>query len=363
MRTDVPARALACFVLLGSIVCASEGIGDRARWAAPGLRFRCPVTVEAGIYPREGTVVRCVPDFTAMFRAAGEPRAGLDVNAIRVVADAATGHKETPHVFFEAEDFDSMKAARGELVWRLSGKLAPLDCRRYWLYFDTTGPVPRKAPVYPPIPGVRKGTDNAVRNPGFEELAPDDTSRAAHWSSFAYPKSRGTCRVVSLPRYRGKRAIRLTCAAGRCYGCRQTGIPMKPNALYRAGAWVRADPANRPGALVALLTVWLYRKDGRKVKTSNAKLQTSVALSPGRWARVDTRGLAYKGTDVLTPPDTTSGDLQISLHPTGRGRDAEAVGVLYVDDAEVVEVTPAKRTPPATVVFGKVERKRPGRVK
>ena len=363
LRKASPIRLAVLFAGLASAV-SGGAIGGGDTWQFPGLRFRCPVVVESGIYSRTGGLVRCGMDFTRLLKGAGTAGADIDLNSIRLTSAGEAGRrKETPFVFNKASDFHPKTSARGEVIWQLSGRLEPLESRRYWVYFEVAGPKPRPRPKLALVPGALAGPRNVVRNPGFETPHAKDPTQAAHWEAHTASKATGRVRVVSDPHHDGKRALAVTALGGRNFGCRQNHIPMAPNRLYRATVWVRSDPANEIGAAQVLLTVWLYRKDGGRVRTSNAKLQSRVSPQPTHWLRIDARWLAYRGKDMLTPADTAYGMMQITLYPAGRARGAEAVGTFYVDDVELVEVTPKTRTPPPSVVLGKVERRVAGRPK
>jgi len=339
-------------------------IGRHARaaqdrvWSFEDVRFRVAATVETGMYPRKDALVRCDLDFAALFSKAGAPRASLDVNSIRVAAvDHEGAEKEVPCKFLKATGFHNSKAPRGQLVWQLPGEVDPLETRRYRIYFGSGETRRRKRPAYPPIPGARRTPRNAVRNPGFEDADPKDPTQAEHWAVLLGPKAKGSLQVVREPRRTGESAMKITCTAGRSVVCVQGRVKMKPNALYRIGAWATPDPRNKTEGLQMLLTAWLYRADGRKVKTRNAKLQTSTPLFAGRWIHIGTRGLSYKGKDVPTPPDTAYCEVSLQLHPSSRKKGAEATGAAYVDDVELVEVKPRDTVPPMSVELGTVERK------
>jgi len=338
-------------------VWTGQGLGaaEPAPWRFPNLSFRCPVIVESGMYARENAEVRCNVDFTALLKAAGPASTAVDGDSVRLAADDEGG-KEVPAQFFRAPDFDPAQKASGVVAWRIPDKMEPLSVRRYWLYFGVAGAT-KDGRKPSRVPSATHGNpDNAVRNPGFETPDPRRSSLPAEWEVLSQAGATGEIGLVTDPRRSDERALKITCRSGRLFGCRQTKIPMKPNALYRATVWVRGDPGNEVGAVQALLTVWLYRQDGRKVRTSNAKLQKGCALDPGNWTRLETRGLAYKGKDVPTPPDTAFGVMQIVLYPSSRQKGAEAVGALYVDDVEITEVTPESRIPPPVVRLGEVER-------
>jgi hypothetical protein len=166
--------------------------------------------------------------------------------------------------------------------------------------------------------------------------------------------------TVREPHHGGERALKITCTAGRSFGCQQQHVPLKPNALSRVSVWVRPAPGNRTQGLCLLVTAWLYQADGRKVQLSNAKFQNSTPLHPDQWTCLSTRGLAYQGTDVRTPPDTAYGDIQIGLLSSSRTADNAAIGAAYVDDVEIVEVTPENRIPPVMVEVGAVENRSDG---
>ena len=328
-----------------------------APWLYRDLRLRVPVTVGTGLYSRHDALARGQVDFTALVSKAGASGAVLDVNSIRLaIVDGKGKQKEVPYAFFKAEDFDAKSSARGEVVWQLPGEVEALESRRYFLYFDTLGATPRKAPQYPAIPGAGRRPVNLVTNPGFEQVSAANPTEAAQWEVCSDGKSTGALAVVGEPRHSGERALKITCTAGRWFGCKQERIPIKPNALYRVGLWARADPANQTEGLVVLLTAWVRNKDDSYVKLENAKFQTSVAIQPDRWVQLLTRGLAYKGVDVPTPPDAALCQMQITLYPGSRVAGAEATGTVYIDDVEMVEVVPEDKTPPVAVEVGVPER-------
>jgi hypothetical protein len=321
------------------------------------IKLRVPVTVEAGIYARKDAVARCALNFTELFKSAGATGAALDLNALRVAeADGKGGLTEVPFKFVKATAFDPKTSAQGELLWQAAGEMEPLDTREYWIYFDREGPVKRAAPSYPGVESLSGEPANQVRNPGFEDLDPINPKLPARWQfEGAKPETppKGFMEVVTEPAHSGKRALKMTFAGGKgTAGCVQTGIPLKPNTLYRASVWAMPGADTKPNLLL-LLTGWVRQANGGYVKRGNTKFQIGGALYPGQWTRISTVGIAYtSGADALTPPDAGSCEMHLALYCT---HGEEPVGTIYVDDVEIVEMPKENATPPMTVRVGKPE--------
>jgi uracil-DNA glycosylase family 4 len=76
---------------------------------------------------------------------------------------------------------------------------------------------------------------------------------------------------------------------------------------------------------------------------------------------VRTLGLKRYRSDLRTPPETVSGDLQVDLRAQPE-RGFSIRGAVYIDDIELVEIQPADLVPPMTVRLGTIERApQPGR--
>ena len=234
--------------------------------------------------------------------------------------------------------------------------MEPLDTRAYWIYFDREGTLKRAPPNYPGIENLTGGPANLVRNASFEDLDPNNSKLPARWQfEGAKPENppKGFMEVVTEPSHSGKRALRITFTGGPgTAGCVQTGIPLKPNALYRASVWAMPGPDTKPNLLL-LLTGWVRQADGRYVKRGNTKFQTDGTLYPGQWTRISTVGIAYtSGADALTPSDAGACDMHMALYCT---HGEEPVGTVYVDDVEIVEMPRENAAPPMAVRLGKVE--------
>jgi hypothetical protein len=323
-------------------------------WPVEGQRFRVPVTVNAGIYPHTDALARLKLDPEAMRQKCGTT-GRISTDSFRLFAVREDGVQTE-------EPYQILSPGNGgvELVWQVKDALAPLDARTYLLYFDMEGAKPWPRPSYvQKIPGADATLENPVRNPGIEKPAPNDPKLPAFWSGNGPEGADGKIELASGPdvAHSGQRSVKVTCARGRCYGCFQDRIPLKPNALYRVSAQARPDPANTTPGLIVLMTAWLYRADGKHVTRPNAKFQIGTPLFPGQWTEVTTRGLAYAGTDVPTPPDTAFCSLEVAITVSSRKKEDEAVGSIYVDDVEMVELTPKDKTPPVAVEMGEVEQR------
>ena len=341
---------LSCFLLLGTAAgrCKAE-----TAWPLEGLRFRVPVTVEAGIYPHTDALARLKLDLEALRQKCGAT-GRISTDSFRLFAVAEDGAQtEVPYqILYPVK-------GSAEVVWQVKGALAPLDVRAYLLYFDLESVPPWQGPNYPPIPGAAAATENPVRNPGFEKPDPNDPKLPASWSGNGPEGADGRIELATGPdaARSGQHSVKVTCTRGRYYGCFQDRIPLKPNALYRVSAQARPDPNNTTPGLTVLMTAWLFQADGKHVTRPNAKFQIGTPLFPGQWTEVATRGLAYAGTDVPTPPDTAYCDLTISLTVSSRKKEDEAVGAMYVDDVEIAELSLKDKTPPVAVEMGEMEQR------
>ena len=324
---------------------------DAKQWAFPGIALRVPVTVKAGIYPRKDALVAWQADFAALLKSAGVASV-LDSNSIRVAAENEAGaQKEVPCMFSVAD---------GEVLWQAGGAMEALESRRFWVYFDTVGTAPRKAPQYPPIPGLEKRPRNQARNAGFEQADAKDATQPVEWminrSSSSSKTSKGTLSLVNEPCRSGKHALKLHCTEGNSFGVRQEKIPMKPNALYRIGVWARAEPGSMPEGLsmYMYISAALYQADGKPVQTPQTRFDASATPATDRWTPTKKLGLYPYRSDVPTPPDTAYCCININLSgdpPRGRA----AIGIVYLDDVEVIEVRPQDKIPPVEVEAGAVE--------
>jgi hypothetical protein len=366
------AHAVVVLVIVSPLYCSCLFAAEGKSWLFPDIRMRMPVTVKAGIYARKDALVRWNVNFTDLLKAAGA-RERFDTYSIRVAAEDEKGtQKEIPCAFYPAEGFDRQTTAAGELVWQVPGEMEQLDSRSYWVYFDTVGAVPRKPTHYPPIPGADQRPLNAVRNPGFEQTDPNDPTKPAEWAKNEMnspTKSRGTIEIVHDPVHSGKNALKLHCTEGNMFGCRQEKVPMKPNALYRIGVWARSEPtkpgerfdhAHRPelveGEMMMYISASLSQASGKPVETPQTRFDVSDSPPPDRWMALRKLGLYPYRSNVPTPPDTAYCQLNINLYgDSKRGR--TAVGVVYIDDVEVIEVRPADKVPAMEVEAGAVEKR------
>jgi hypothetical protein len=237
-----------------------------------------------------------------------------------------------------------------------------LESRPYWVYFDAVGGAPRKPPRYPPIPGADKRPENQVRNPGFEQVDPKDPTKPADWivnqDSGSKQASKGTLAIVHDPVHSGRNALKLYCTEGNRFGCRQEKIPMKPNTLYRIGVWARCEPTKPGEEMLMYILASLYQADGRPVETPQTRFSVADSPPPDRWKPLRKLGLYPGCSDIPTPPDTAYCQLNINLYGDAqRGR--TAVGVVYIDDVEVIEVRPEDKIPAMDVEAGRVEKASP----
>ena len=351
------------FIIVALLIGMPGLLGADAKpWLFPDIRMRAPVTVKAGIYPRKDALVRWNVNFTELLKAAGAT-GRFDTYAIRVAAEDDKGvQKEVPCAFCPVEGFDRVAAASGEVVWQMPGKMEALESRPFWVYFDTVGAAPRKPTHYPPIPGADQRPVNAVRNPGFEQADPKDATQPAEWTkneNNSPTKSRGTIEIAHDPVHSGKNALKLHCTEGNSFGCRQEKIPMKPNALYRIGVWARSEPTEPGKEMMMYILASLYQADGKYVSTPQTRFDVSDSPPSDRWKALQKLGLYPYRSDVPTPADTAY--CQIIIHLYGdsqRGR--TAVGTVYIDDVEVVEVRPEDKVTPVEVEVGAVERANAG---
>jgi hypothetical protein len=233
--------------------------------------------------------------------------------------------------------------------------MAALESRTAWVYFDVAGAVPRKPPAYPRIAGLDARPANAVRNPGFEQLDPKDPTQPAEWTTRENRYGKGRLEIVRQPCHGGHNALKIQCTEGYGFGCSQNKIPMKPNALYRVSVWARADAAN-PGEMTTMyILVYLTQRDGRQVTTPRAVIERGDSVHPQQWKQLSKLGLYPYHSDVKTPPDTAFGTVRIQLYGDGE-RKRPAVGTVYVDDVEVIEVRAEDMIPPVDVQAGAVEK-------
>ncbi len=347
-------QVIATVVFVVPCFCMDSPAAERTQWLFAGIHCRAPITVKAGIYSRKDALVAWQADFAVLLKSAGVAGA-LDPNSIRVAADAESGaQKEVPCTFSVAD---------GEVLWEASGAMEALENRRFWVYFDAISTTPQKSPQYPSIPGVENRPRNQVRNPGFEQADAKDSTQPAEWminrSSSSSKTSKGALTLVNEPCRSGKRALKLHCTEGTSFGVRQEKISIKPNALYRIGVWARAEPGSMPEGLsmYMYISAVLYQANGKPVETPQTRFDVSATPAMDRWTPVKKLGLYPYRSDVPTPPDTAYCCININLSgdpPHGRS----AVGIVYIDDVEVIEVRPQDKVPPVEVEAGAVEKAR-----
>jgi hypothetical protein len=357
MRARIFAATAFVLVLLPILPHAGGRLraAESGGWLFPEIQLRVPLTLNSGIYPRKSPLVRWKADFTALLRGANVD-GSLDVNSLRVAAATESGSaKEIPSHFIPADGFDPRAAAQGELAWQAPGEMAALESRRYWVYFDVAGTTPRTAPQYPHLGGPDDRPANAVRNPGFERVDPKDPTKPAEWPITDARYGEGRLEIVHQPCHGGRNALKIQCTEGYGFGCRQEKIPMKPNTLYRVSVWARADAAN-PGEMTTMyILVFLTQRDGRPVATPRAVIECGDAVHPEQWKYLAKLGLYPYHSDVKTPSDTAYGSVRIQLYGDG-ARKRLAVGAVYVDDVEVLEVRPEDMIPPVGIQAEAVEK-------
>lgn len=317
-------------------------------WLFPDSTLRVPVTVEAGLYPRTDHLIAWPVDFAALMKDAGVA-GSLDPNAIRVAVENDTGQQaEIPSRFLPGAE-----AAAGELVWTMSGAVTAMESRRYDVYFDALGSKPRPAPEYPPIAGLEKRPTNQVRNPGFEQVDPKDGKSPAEWRLMTDYGGEGSLEVVTDPVHGGKHALKITVTKNGRVACLQEKLPMKPNTLYRVSAWVRAAPGADQDADRKMYVL----ADPRRADNSSfpkGHISGGGAATAGAWRQLVKQGPYEYRNDVLTPPETASCSIYVAVS-ADVSRGISALGDVFVDDVEILEIRPESRIPPVTIEPGAVE--------
>jgi hypothetical protein len=346
-------------LLLGLWACAnsvSRGASaesNQTGWRFPELRFRVPLTVHSGLYPRQNSLVRWPVESGALLQKK-QVDGPIATNSFRVVAEDSLS--EIAHLFVPGAD------GAGELRWLMPGQLDVLSTRRFWVYFDThttpgpaakTGQALSAADLADLLPDE---PTNLVRNPGFEIADFGQPSLPAEWLTETDGDSQGRLELVANPRHSGRRALKLEGLSGERFGVRQEHIPMKPNALYRIGVWGRAEAANTNELMCLRVLALLRNAAGKPVNLQRATIEMAHAVSPDNWEHVQKRGLMPYRSDVSTPPDTAFCDLKVYLWSDAR-REISLRGIVYIDDAEVVEVRPQNLVPGVSVETGKIEQR------
>lgn len=329
-------------VLAGAV---GGGSAAAPSWLYPDDPLRVPVTVKAGIYPREDAWARWRVDWGILLAAAGMP-VPVDVNSIRVTtADDPEQETEVPSMFQSTAEADG--SGTGELVWPVRGAMEPLSRRTYWVYFAAQGSGPHIPPRHPPIVGRTATRTNLVRNAGFERANGNEPAVPDDWTAAKFYGGQGSIGLVTSPCHTGRHALRISRTKG-VFGCEQKHISLKPNTLYRFGFWARAEAGAGDDSPLVRLLAPLYNTSGRRVAMPRAYFEISDWPQPDHWQHVQKRGLFPYRSDVVTPPDTAYCDVRVEAYAGGAGS-------VYVDDVEIVEVAPAELTPPVAVEPGAVE--------
>ena len=324
-------------------------------WRFPDLRFRVPLTVQSGLYPRQDCLVRWSLAPGTLLQAAGV--AGLiATNSFHVVAQDRLA--EIAHLFVPGAD------ETGELRWLMPGQVDLLSTRRFWVYFNagngpdsantsgTTVPAADLGALLPDEPS------NLVRNPGFEITDPNRLGMPAEWFPQIIGDSKGRLELVEHPRRSGRRALKLEGLSGEQFGVRQDHIPLKPDTLYRIGVWARAEAANTNELMCLQLLALLRTAAGEPIRLQRASMDAALAIPSDAWAHVQKRGLMAYQSHVRTTPDTAFCNLRIYLWNDAT-REISMRGIVYLDDVEVNEVRPQDTIPPVKVEVGRVELRSP----
>ncbi len=130
---------------------------------------------------------------------------------------------------------------------------------------------------------------------------------------------------------------------------------MKPSTLYRIGVWLRGGATNSSDELTVVISAALYQANGQPASTPQTRFYASTSAAPDQWKPLQKVGLYPYSSTFPTPPDTAYCNLNIFLYGGDAQRQRTAVGTVYLDDVEVVELRPEDRVPPVQVVAGAVE--------
>ena len=326
---------------------------SQSAWRFPELRFRTSVIVHSGLYPRQNYLVRWPIEFSALLQGT-HITTPIATNSFRVIP--ADGSAELRHLYLPRTN------RAGELRWLVPDALDLLGERRFWVYFDTQG---TRNGLAAPESIVSAGDlaallpdepTNLVRNPGFEIADPRLPDMPAEWSTYAVGDSKGRAELTENPRHSGQRALKFEGVSGEQFGVRQDNIPMKPNTLYRLGAWGRADASNTNQLMCVQLLAVLRNAAGQPVALQRASIDTAQAVLPDAWKHLQKRGLMPYHSQVRTPPDTAFCNLRIYLLDDPK-REISMRGIVYLDDVELVEVRPQDLVPAVSVEAGKVEQR------
>jgi hypothetical protein len=136
-------------------------------WWNTSWRYRIPVTINSGAYPRLNKVVETSVNFTAALQSL-DRSGSLIINSIRVVEVGAAGSvidAGVPYQFDPANNFNTASNASGALLILLKGNTAANTTRTYHVYFETSGSF--SAPVFPSLV--------AITNPSLADYQTDDT--------------------------------------------------------------------------------------------------------------------------------------------------------------------------------------------
>lgn len=144
-RSEGTRRERRPFILvLVLLVLVAGGFGSAQRVAARNgwanaRRFRVPLTVDAAGVARRDQTIEAAIDFDALL-ARSSQTAGVHTGTIQVVEVAADGAVLDAAVPFQFEPAtDAAGAARGTLIFRLTGETAATAMRHYQVYFDLAG--------------------------------------------------------------------------------------------------------------------------------------------------------------------------------------------------------------------------------
>ncbi|MBI3919883.1 MAG: carbohydrate binding domain-containing protein [Armatimonadetes bacterium] len=342
-------RARRVAVLLMCLVWASpeatpQQRGQSVPWWNRQFGYRVKVTVNSNFYKRSDYLIR------------------LPLNSLHVPTEpSSTNHQPLAEDSLRVVEWEGrIKSARevpsqlglgagGQraLCWQMSGETATLTERVYYVYSDIRAVAPR--PEYAPIAGADKPPPgNLVRNPGFEEANPENTSLPLHWKQ----SGNDVGEVVRTDEFAhsGSFSVEVTNRQGgpTSLGLAQQVEGVKPGTTYLLRGWVKVTEQQSGGAGV---TVWYTPGPGQKLPGNNKTQAGGGGVAD--WVQLVATGVIYhdpdRGASIVvekTLPGTAGGWVEASCW----------YGVLtaYFDDLELIE-RDRDAFAPCFVIAGEVE--------
>ena len=334
MRTLI--LATLCLALAATVVLGADA------WWNKDYHFRVEAKVNTLFQERENAVVRAKVNFAALLKQAGA--AGkLDPNSIRVIDPTA---KEKPVV---ANKFITKDGAAGEVCWVLPGKVAALQERAYFIYFDTAANGPKEAPAPEDVLADAGAAGNLIKNPGFEEPDPKDPKGALGWNFGKGGATDEVCRTDEQARS-GKFCLKIVTTPEQMTRQISQIVPVKEGKKHLVRCWVKS-PDFKKGA--AGLWVWYQFDKPRHKEYGNYKTSAGGEVVPewtqssASWINIQDK----KTKEQRRIPGLMPGTVKAAISPSAY----YGAMTVYIDDLEFIELAD-KPTEPVEVKFGKSEK-------